>query len=144
MASLETIFGDPHVQLALLVVFIGVAIRTLAVYADSSERRPNPKSVGLVTLISFFSSMGAVTITLAAIPDDADGLVWIAALCTTVMAVYSAGSAAGKIDERLHITHPAPATTTTVTATAVTPPMPDFDIPEEPADDANPPPKEAA
>jgi len=153
MVDLTVIASNGHVHTALLAIAIGITIRAYMLHTDDTDRRIDKHHIIRSSIVAALAAVALVVPMLETVPDDAPEERQLTVFIAAIAATYALDSAGSKIAAKLPIPGRQPATnattTTTVTATAVTPPMPDFDvpdfdIPEEPADDGNPPPKEAS
>jgi len=144
MTLVESILANEHVQIVLFAVIVGVALRTWAVHNDATDRTIDRQQIGLTAIISCITAIGLVMPVIEVIPDDAAAERWLVAIGSAILTVYASDSLASKVGERIGGRRPAAGTAQIATTVSVPPPeIPEFDIPEKPADDGNPPPKEA-
>ena len=90
------ITGNQHIQLALFVVVVGVALRTWSGMIGKKAKEVNANHVAFTFIIAMLTSFHIVLITLQEIPQTASAEAWAGAIGLGILGVYGVDGAAKK------------------------------------------------
>ena len=115
------IVGNQHIQLALFIVVIGVALRTWSGLIGKRAKELNANHVAFSFIIAMLTSFHLVLITLQEIPDTAVAETWASAIGLGILSVYGMDVAAKKSIKHMQGRLNGTEGSGTVIATATTP-----------------------